>query len=260
MTTQHRTVVTAAGTRSSPDRNDCPSIHKIDGRTEAYVVIRDDADDDARRELVEHVGVGPDGRPELLGTQPPWVPCGLMDLPTLGRFMDDHLHRTGDQRFRLEQLPTYSRIGADFVAWKDGDPAPAAKREWLDKLAEDEAAGITHSRVRILTEVLTDYELYACQRGYALNSRHEAIRVLRHGEHTMPALQATGDFWLVNGIVIPMIYHADGTFVGAAYVGAADERADAYRADTARLWAAAEPWADWWGRHPEYHVEPGRAA
>lgn len=260
MTTSHQTSITAAGTRESPDRNDCPSVHKIDGRTEAYVVIRDDADAQAHQELAAHVGVGPNGRPELLGTQPPWVPCGLMDLATLGRFMDDHQHQAGDWRFRLEQLPTYSRTGADFLAWQNGDPPPAAKQEWIDKLAADDAAGILHSRVRILSAELTDYELYACQRGYALNSRYEAIRVLRRGEHEVPELHATGDFWIVNDIVVPVIYHADGTFVGAAYLGAADERADAYREDIAKLWAAAEPWADWWGRHPEYHSPKSRAA
>lgn len=253
MPTNHHTWITAAGTLGSPDRDDCPSVHTLLGRTEAYVVTRDDADDDARAELATHIGVGPNGRRELLGTTPPWVPCGLMTLPTLSRFMRDNVHERGHYRHRIEQLPTYNRRSPDFLAWKDGDPAPAAKQQWLDQLAADAAAGIIHSRVRLLSEDLADYELYACQRGYAPNSRHEHIKILRWGEHQIPELLGPGDYWVVNGIVLPTIYRADGTFVGAAYIGADDERAQAYREDARRLWQVAEEWESWWSRHPEYH-------
>lgn len=257
MPTNHRTSITTAGTADSPDRNDCPSVHTLPGREEAFVVVRDDVDDDARAELAGEYN--PDR--ELLGTQPPWVPCGLMDLATLGRFMDDNVHRRGDWRLRVEQLPAYNRTSSDFLAWQAGDPPPAAKQHWLDELAADEAAGITHYRVRLLSDELTDYELYACQRGYALNSRYEKIKILRRGEHNIPKLFGSGDYWVVNGIVVPVIYHHDGTFVGGAYIGAADERAEAYRDDARRLWDAAEPWESWWPRHSEYHdARPSKVA
>lgn len=257
MPANHRTSITTAGTADSPDRNDCPSVHTLPGREEVFVVVRDDVDDDARAELADEYN--PDR--ELLGTQPPWVPCGLMDLATLGRFMDDNVHRRGDWRLRVEQLPTYNRTSADFLAWQAGDPPPAAKQHWLDELAADEAAGITHYRVRLLSEQLTDYELYACQRGYALNSRYETIKILRRGEHDIPQLLGPGDYWVVNGIVVPVIYRHDGTFVGGAYIGAADERAEAYRDDARRLWDAAEPWESWWRRHPEHHdARPSKVA
>ncbi len=256
-TNHHHTVITTAGTSDSPDRNDCPSVHTLPGREEVFVVVRDDVDDAARAELADEYN--PDR--ELLGTQPRWVPCGLMDLATLGRFMDDNVHRRGDWRYRLEQLPAYSRQGGDFLAWRAGDPPPPAKQEWLDELARDDAAGITHSRVRVFSEELTDYELYACQRGYALNSAYERIRVLRRGEHDIPDLLGPGDYWVVNRIVVPVIYQFDGTFVGGAYIGAEDERAEAYRDDARRLWDAAEPWESWWARHCEYHdARPSRAA
>lgn len=257
MSTSHQTLITTAGTADSPDRNDCPSVHTLPGRDEAFVVVRDDVDDTARAELAAEYNP----KRELLGTQPRWVPCGLMDLATLGRFMDDNVHQRGDWRFRLEQLPAYSRAGTDFRAWRAGDAPPTAKQEWLDQLERDVAAGIAHYRVRILSEDLTDYELYACQRGYALNSAFEQIRVLRRGEHSIPSLLGTGDYWVVNRIIVPVIYQADGTFVGGAYIGAADERAEAYRDDARRLWDAAEAWASWWSRHPEYHgARPSRAA
>ncbi len=253
----HRTVITTAGTQDSPDGHDCPSVHRLSGRDEVFVVVRDDVDDDARAQLAGEYNP----ERELLGSQPCWVPCGLMDLTTLGRFMDDNLHRRGDWRFRLELLPTYSRASADFRAWLAGDPPPPAKREWLDRLSRDAAAGITHSRVRVLSEDLTDYELYACQRGYALNSVHEQIRVLRRGEHDIPPLLGAGDYWNVNGIIVPVIYQTDGAFVGGAYIGVADERAEAYRDDARRLWDAAEPWETWWPRHAEFHdARPSRAA
>lgn len=253
----HTTHITAAGTAVSPDRNDCPAVCTLPDRPgEAFVITTDDVDAAELVELADEYN--PDT--EHVGRVPAWVPCGLMDLPTLGAFMDDHVHQDGDGRFRVEQLPAYSRRGADFQAWLAGDPPPPAKQDWLDELAADVEAGIRHSRVRILSEQLTEYELYACQRGYAANSAYEDIRVLRRGEHDVPDLLGPSDYWIVNGIVLPVIYHASGEFVGAAYIGASDARAQAYRDDAARLWDAAEPWAQWWARHTEYHYRQSRAA
>ena len=83
----HRTVITTAGTQDSPDGHDCPSVHRLPGRDEVFVVVRDEVDDDARAQLAGEYNP----ERELLGGQLCWVPCGLMDLTTLGRFMDDNL-------------------------------------------------------------------------------------------------------------------------------------------------------------------------
>lgn len=246
----YTTHITAAGTGQSPDRDDCPAVCTLpDWPGEAFVITYDDVTDAVRRELAGEYNA----KTEHLGRTPAWVPCGMMTLGTLGQFRRDHMHPQGSYRGRLEQLNGYGRKGADFLAWERGEPATPAKQEWLDEMQADLDAGRHYWRVRILSEQLTDYELYSCQRGYAQNARFEDIRILRRGEHDIPPLLGAGDYHVINGIVVPVIYQNDGEFVGGAYIGADDDRAAAYRDELAHLFEIAEPWESWWPRHTELH-------
>jgi hypothetical protein len=49
-------------------------------------------------------------------------------------------------------------------------PTPERKQPWLDTLREWAEQGRHRRRVRIIHDPITDYERYACEWGYALNS------------------------------------------------------------------------------------------
>lgn len=255
-TTRQTTLITAAGTADSPDRYGCPGVHSVPGRTERFVITREVDDPGLLDVLAPHVGVDAQGRPEHVGSAPAWVPSLLMDLSTLGQFIEAHAHQPGDSVFRMECLPEYAVTsdGDDFHRWAAGalEPTWSRKQPWLDALAEDRDRGIAHRRVRRFGSRLTDYELYSCQWGYALNGpAGEEIRVLRDGEHDMPELLDT-EYWIINdGIVLPVLYDALGGFVGGGVL--TGERVEEFLADREMAWQAAEPFEQWWGRHPELH-------
>lgn len=97
-------------------------------------------------------------------------------------------------------------------------------------------------------------ERYACQWGYALNGRFEDIPVLRRGEHEIPDL-VVEDFWLIgDDDVVLMRYDDAGRFEAAEALDV--ERAGPYVTTRDRGLAAAEPFAQWWARHPELHRRP----
>lgn len=173
-----------------------------------------------------------------------------LDAAALGT----HLGRFERGLFRMETLPAYAveSDGDDYHRWVAGEPEPTWERKnrWLDVLRAERAAGKVSSRVRILTEHLTDYERYSCEWGYALNAAAgEDIRVLRRGEHTISGV-IERDFWVVDDDhAVVMIYGKGGRFEGAKIMP------DVFPWIAARdtAWAAAEPFPAWWARHPELH-------
>ena len=257
--TSQTTLITAAGTSDSPDRYGCPGVHAVTGRSERFVITREVDDTEVLATLAPHVGVDAQGRAEHVGRVPAWVPSTFMNLATLGEFIEAHAHQPGDSVFRMECLPRYAVTsdGDDYHRWVAGASHPtwSRKQSWLDELACDHAKGITHARVRRFGRVLSDYELYSCAWGYALNApAGEDIRVLRDGEHDVPDHLLDTEYWVVNdGVVVPVLYDASGGFVGAAVLG--PERTADFLADRDAAWNAAEPFAQWWARHPELHRE-----
>lgn len=278
-----RTLITAAGTADSADKWGCPGVHELPDRTDRYVITRDiegpDAvrpDPDAAAMLAPHMSPG-----ESAGAVPPWVPCQLMDLSTLGRFMDDHLQAPVDpdapedeqlrQVCRIEGLERYEvATDPNWQRWQDGayEPDWVVKKEWDDQLEHDAEHGIEHLRVRLFGDPdelapgdvyrLSEHEVYECTWGYALNTqehagrRKEDVRVLLAGEHQFPAEWMGAELWVVNRkIVVPMNYDRRGRFHGAGWLGARESAP--YVTDWDRLWKAAEPFGTWWARHGEYH-------
>lgn len=74
--------------------------------------------------------------------------------------------------------------------------------------------------------------------------------MLRRGEHEIPADLIEHDFWIIgDSIVITMHYDEHGRLQGAA-LPARGELDDHLRTRE-QAWAAAEPFAAWWTRHPE---------
>ncbi len=179
-----------------------------------------------------------------------------MDAEALGRFIDEHYNQPGDQLFRMEVLPEYevTSDGEDFQRWREGaaEPTWTRKQPWLDTLRRERENAQISTRVRILSDQLTDYERYACDFGYRYNGEYEDIRVLHLGEHRIPAGLIESDFWIIkDSIVVTMHYDEHGRF-GGAEVADPSELAD-YLRTRDQAWAAAESFAPWWARHPELH-------
>lgn len=177
----------------------------------------------------------------------------LLSAAQLGAALESYRQRL----FRMETLPAYavSADGDDYHRWAAGESEPTweRKRPWLDTLRADRAAGKVRYRLRVLSAELTDYERYACEWGYALNTEAgEDIRVLRHGEHDIPAGVVERDFWVVDDdLAVLMHYDEHARFAGAEPVPAAAIGAYRYGRDVA--WEAGEPFGQWWARHPELH-------
>ncbi len=145
--------------------------------------------------------------------------------------------------------------GEDYQRWRDGaaEPTWSRKGAWLDVLRQERAAGKDSSRVRILSADLTDYERYACDWGYRLNSEaSEDIRVLRRGKHEIPDGLVERDFWIMDDEqVVAMHYDRLGRFEGAEVLP--DTARTEHLRTREAAWNAAEPFASWWSRHPELH-------
>jgi hypothetical protein len=100
---------------------------------------------------------------------------------------------------------------------------------------------------------LTDYLRYEAEWGYLPNSEAgEDIRILDLAERPRPDGLADHDFWLIDDqLVIRMHYDDRGRFAGAEVLGA--DMLPRYRAARDAAVQAAEPFASYWARHPEYH-------
>lgn len=255
-TTRQTTMITAAGTADSPDRHGCPGVHRVHGEEGLIVIGKTNVSDTARMALADLVA--DDETPVRVQT---WVPGCLMDLPTLSEFFYAHVHQPGDHLFRIERLPAYSVGEPLYDRWRNGQDIDwSLKTEWLDELRADHTNGIRHSRIRVFPAELTDYQRYACEWGYALNAdAGEDIRVLREGEHDIPTDLIEAEYWLVNDeIAVPTLYDGRGRFLGAGWLD--PERSAEYLDDRDRAWAAAEPFGEWWARHPELHRSKRKAA
>ena len=177
----------------------------------------------------------------------------LLDAAELGRYLGDFRQRL----FRMETLPAYTvdSDGDDYQRWLAGESEPTWERKtrWMDVLRRERAAGKVSSRVRVLSEQVTDYERYACEWGYALNAEAgEDIRVLHRGEHRIPDGSIGRDFWVVDDDeVVEMHYDGHGRFGGAEILPPIVLAEYLRSRDTS--WVAAEPFVHWWARHPELH-------
>jgi hypothetical protein len=179
-----------------------------------------------------------------------------LDERGLGDYIDRRYRAPGDTLFRMETLPVYlvDSDGEDYRRWLDGaeEPTWSRKRPWLETLQREQRNGQTSRRVRVLSAEVTPYERYSCAFGYAYNvEAGEDVRVLRTGEHPVPRGLDGRDFWIINdGAAVLMHYACDGRF---RYATPAPDLLDEFRADRDAAWREAEPFEQWWARHPELH-------
>lgn len=172
----------------------------------------------------------------------------MLDAAELGAHLERYRHRL----FRMETLSAYavSADGDDYHRWVAGEREPTWERKqpWLDTLRADRAVGKVRYRLRILSAELTDYERYACEWGYALNTEAgEDIRVLRHGEHDIPHGVIERDFWVVDDDLAVLMHYDEH----ARFAGAELPLPGLYRRARDVAWEAGEPFGQWWARHPE---------
>lgn len=188
----------------------------------------------------------------------------MMDLAQLGAYIrehfTDHPDPTGRTAFRLETLDAYevASDGSDFARWLAGEPVPTPERKqpWLARLRSERDRGLYRSRVHVVDSPLSDYLRYECEWSYLPNGEAgEDIRILDLSEvhlqaHEHDLFVETGDFWLINGQTVRMDYDNRGQFIGANVV---HDSQDLYHRAAEVAWDHAEPFPQWWDRHPMYH-------
>ena len=182
-----------------------------------------------------------------------------LDLRELAAFLGEHHHR---DLLRVETLDRYSSAsdGAEFDRYRAGEPEPdrAAKTAWLDRIRIDTEAGRVWRRLRVVQPPLTDYVRYSCEWGYTDNAAAgEEVRLLDLSTVSPGAsvLLGIGDYYLLDAShAAAMRYDSTGTFTGAEPV--TGPVTDIYRAAAQVGWQLAEPFEQWWNRHPEHHRSP----
>ena len=190
------------------------------------------------------------------GTYQPGLPLGAHPLDQLGAQLV-RFHPTHRRTDRLREGARYQCVRGNGPARSQHSFAKSVrverKQPWLDTLRADRDAGKIRYRIRILSHELTDYERYACEWGYALNAEAgEDIRVLRCGEHDIPARVIEKDFWVVDdNLAVVMHYDGHARFERAELLPSAELTLYCDARDVA--WAAGEPFGEWWARHPELH-------
>lgn len=177
----------------------------------------------------------------------------MLDRSGLDEYIDAYFRERGDRLYRLELLPHYADDAATLERWMAGETEPDWNSRWSTVLAAQHERGLVQQRVRVLSSDLTDGERASCLLAYPTNGRYEEIRVLRLGEHTMPAALPTVDYWLMRpragGIhAVLMRYDDVGRFLGGD-IEADDARLAALAAAADLAWDHGEPFDAWRSRH-----------
>lgn len=174
----------------------------------------------------------------------------MLTVAELLEFFDARLTRSA---FRLETLDQYDvgSDGGDFRRFVAGEAEPDwdRKNPWLDTLRKEKERGVHRYRVRVLRTPLNDYLRYSCEWGYVLNSEAgEEIHVLDLAECELPVEVVDHDFWLIDDkYPLRMHYGEGGEFLGAELVDSLER----YQKARDAALAAAEPFDQWWARHPQ---------
>ena len=146
-----------------PDVSTCPSVELVDQHPDRIYLVGSLESDPA----VIAAFHGRGGPGEALFWQPASLHPRAAGMIRLGlQELGEELSGYRERIFRLETLPAYAVTsdGDDFHRWVAGKAEPTweRKRPWLETLRAERRAGKLRSRVRILSDGLTEYERYAC--------------------------------------------------------------------------------------------------
>lgn len=177
--------------------------------------------------------------------------------------LDAYTDRFVHDAFRHEVLTRYdvTSDGGGFARYLAGEPEPDPEggRPWARWVRRQIDRGATVRRLRVLTAPPGAYLRFEMEWAYTANvAAGEQIRVLDLTAQPRPAALVDAEFWMLDGErAVLMHYDEAGRFVlGDSIEGQAAEPIRHAR-DTG--WAAAEPFEQWWARHPRYHRDPSRA-
>jgi hypothetical protein len=171
--------------------------------------------------------------------------------------LDEYTDHFTVEAFRQEVRDHYAvpSDGGDFARYLAGefDPDPAVVGPWRSWVRSQVEQGRSVRRVRVLYGPPTRYVSYECEWAYTHSvDSGEDIRVLDLTEQAPPAGLIGEEFWLLDrSRAVAMSYDDEGRFLHGRAVEGADARPWVAARDAA--WAVAEPFMDWWQRHPEYH-------
>ncbi|MEO7193608.1 MAG: DUF6879 family protein [Pseudonocardiaceae bacterium] len=171
--------------------------------------------------------------------------------------LDDYTERFEFEAFRQEVRDQYDvpSDGGDFARYLAGEahPDPAVVGPWREWLNDQRRRGRAVRRVRVLDGLPSRYVRYECEWAYARSvDAGEDIRVLDLVEQDPPAGLMGEEFWLLDrSRAVVMCYDNAGRFRYGQTVEGTET--GPWVACRDAVWAAAEPFTQWWDRHPEYH-------
>lgn len=171
--------------------------------------------------------------------------------------LDEYTDRFDRDAFRHETRTHYQTSGGsdEHTRWLAGEMSPGsdADRPWSAWVRAQLDRGAAVRRLRVVYGPLSDHLRFELGWQYPANAAAgEEIRVLDLTERPRPVGMVDDEFWMLDGErAVLMTYADDGRFLH----GDAVEGRDADRIRRARdaAWDAAEPFDQWWTRHPEYH-------
>lgn len=171
--------------------------------------------------------------------------------------LDDYTDRFVSEAFRQEVRDQYDvpSDGGDFARYLAGEehPDPAVVGPWRGWVRDQRRRGRAVRRVRVLSRAPSRYVSYECEWAYTRSiDAGEDIRVLDLLEQDPPTGLIGEEFWLLDrSRAVVLCYDNVGRFRHGQTAEGADS--DRWVACRDAVWAAAEPFTQWWGRHPEYH-------
>lgn len=170
--------------------------------------------------------------------------------------LDDYTDRFDSYALRFEVLDRYDVASDDdaFTHYLAGRSRPPGfGRVWQGWIADRITEGREVRRVRVLYGPPSPYLCFECEWGYAGNvAAGEQVRVLDLTEQPRPAALIDAEFWLLDGHRVAMMsYDAGGAFLHAET--AEDASAQPYVRSAEAAWCLAEPFKEWWARHPQWH-------
>ncbi len=170
--------------------------------------------------------------------------------------LDAYTDRFDSYALRHETLDRYDVASDDdaFTHYLAGRPRPPEfGQAWHGWIADRIAEGRQVRRVRVLYGPPSPYLCFECEWGYTGNvAAGEQVRVLDLTEQPRPAALVDAEFWLLDGCrAAVMAYDPDGVFLHADTVEGVT--AQPYVNSAEATWSTAEPFRDWWARHPQWH-------
>lgn len=168
--------------------------------------------------------------------------------------LDEYTDRFEHDAFRHECIDGVGEDSDAYTQWRAGELVdPAVGAPWRAWVAGQVARGAAVRRLRTLTAPPSEYVRFEAEVFYTANAAAgEDIRILDLAGADLSDLRVMPEFWMMDhSRVALMHYRRDGLFSHAETldVGAARQ----LREDRDRDWSVAEPFGQWWARHPEHH-------